>query len=172
MTDTIDVQSPAGDSISARLSAAREQRQTHRTLELSLPGYEGMLRAVFRPIPGEQFKRISKRMTGSVLGTSDASLQDANADLLIAACDHIVYVDPESGDRTTLEEAMNDGDGPVRFDARLASFLKLSATSARGVLLASMNVPQPEAAVSGLGAQVMAWMGGERDAAAEEVLGE
>lgn len=114
---------PPGDqpsSIVDRLRKQREAAMENRTVDLDVPGYGGDLFIRY----GQLDTKTLSRMGDNILKTEKDRVQRAilvAMDVLIAACEG-VYV-RDNGQEVGVHEILGD-EAPVRFDMRLAEWLK------------------------------------------------
>jgi hypothetical protein len=100
------------------------------TLALFIPGWEDKIRAVYQLLPEAQMDALAKRRRDRKVD-GIAGEWEIEAQTLVDLCSAIEVRVPESTDYIVLE----DEDGPVRFERRLADILakkgiKLSTTRA------------------------------------------
>lgn len=109
------------DSMRAQLRARREELRAKTTVDLLVPGYDGDLAVRYKAIPEDEFdKLVSKMQRGTNM--------DAALDLLAKACDCILV---REGD---VLEPLEDEDGPIGFDIRLAEFFGFTAEKTREII--------------------------------------
>jgi hypothetical protein len=145
----------AGDSsVLAALKAQRAQIAEEHTLDLDVPGYQGLLVLRMGVVPNRQLQAIRDRAERS---KSPDAESNGNADLVITGCQDVL------GRASTEDalESLGDGHGPMGLSSNLAALLQLDLASdgARGVLLALFSLaPSPELAIGVSAAQYVEWM--------------
>lgn len=114
-----------------RLRKQHAELRKERTLEIRIPGWNGLLWAVYTPVRAADMRKMAERinrLAGN--GTVEDDLAAA-ADLIITACKEILTV--VDGKKIPLAAEANY-DEPIRFDDRLAEIAGFTAESARDVL--------------------------------------
>lgn len=115
------------DSPRARLRAAREQLRQKRSIDLVVPGYNGLLGVRYRPVRQEEFQRLARRLS------NETTALEAALDMMVEACEAILYRDSAEVD---FEPLVDDKSGmPLRFGPELADVLGFEAESARETVL-------------------------------------
>jgi hypothetical protein len=115
------------NSPKARARALRRKLAGEKELTLVVPGYESLLGVRYHPIPESEWRDVASKI-GNV---DDANGLEIAIDVMIAACDAIVWRDEPVGDFTVVTD---DDDQPIRFDVRLAEWLGFEAQTAREVV--------------------------------------
>lgn len=111
---TVELAAAPAGSLHERLLAAGDARTEQRVkLDVSAGPYAGMLRIEYRPLPWSQFERFVSRMnTGNDV--------NANLDLMGQCCVQVIGVHPDG-----LEEPLEDGEGALQLNDRLALWLQM-----------------------------------------------
>src|SRR5438093_471439 len=110
----------APDSVLAQLRELRTQLQQERHIDVDVPGYQGVLRARYRPLSYERLRAIAER-TRKAPGTEAGRELALAAESLIAACE-VMLVRQNDGSYEPLEH----GGTPVRYDEHLAEALAVT----------------------------------------------
>lgn len=134
MTDETQIE-PTDDLSSAkgRLRAAVQEASSQHTIDLTIPGenWKGMLVARYKRISAlVEGKTINERVKRQFQTAEDRALY-GSIDQLIVACVGF-YFREDDGSLTLIND---DGQGPMGYDERLASYLGFKADSARDTLL-------------------------------------
>lgn len=116
------------------LDELRERRAeigSDRTMDLEVPGYDGLLVVRYRRL---EWDEISKIATKTEKSKNPRRILLHQVDVLIAACEQVLIV--HEGSLKPINEAFPElGDEPVRYDVPLANALGFQAGSAREVVL-------------------------------------
>jgi hypothetical protein len=122
----------APDSPKARARAMRAKLAADKSLDLIVPGYEGLLGVRYRPLGEDEWTTFARRIEAQAgdAGAVATGLEVA-ADLMIAACEAVIWRDALE---VEWEVVNDDDDQPIRFDVRLAEWLGFEATTAREVV--------------------------------------
>lgn len=167
MSDETAIAEPQGgvrrpDNMRDQLRRKREEIGSQETIDLDVPGYDGMLVARYRSLPYDEIKAIAD---SAEAGSNPRKELVANADFLIRACEQVLIRD-EAGLRPISADFPEIGEEPCGFDVRLAQALALEGVdSARQVILKVFNNDL------GLVSQyidVSAWMSSSRKAGDED----
>lgn len=122
-------------SLIEQLREKRRAAAGNITVDLPIPGYRGSVVGRYRLVdPLVEGKEIGDRVRAQ-FDDDRAREHYAFVDTLIAACQGL-YLRTETGE---LEPIDPDGQGPARYDARLADALGIQAGSSRDVLDALFN---------------------------------
>jgi hypothetical protein len=121
------------ESVMQRLREKRKSISERNEIDIDIPGYDGELVARYRLMEGHEFELIGKKVRRQFKSTADR-LTYGSADTLIAACVNILIRGAD--DRLyPLGDLIGLPGEPIRYDDRLAEFLKFEANSARDVIL-------------------------------------
>lgn len=141
-------------SLMASLRAKRDaiEANQHKTLDLDIPGYDGLLVASYRRVKWEVVSAISDWINESEDPRADLL---GAADLLIACCDQMLTRKDDK--LVPLHEAPGmDLEGqPVRYEPRLADAFGYEQSSAREIVL---GLFRNEFAVIDQHRDVMRWL--------------
>jgi hypothetical protein len=158
----------APDSPRARARAMRKALGENKSIDLIVPGYEGLLGVRYKPVPEEEWKVIAQRLerAGNVDQTSGL---DVAIDLIVAACDGVIWRDEPALDWQLVND---ESDVPLRFDQRLAEWLGFEADTAREVVRGVFS-PEGSKPISPSvhGDAVAEWMRGNDQAINRALLG-
>lgn len=135
--------SVVGESLADRI---RRRHLGARTKDLAVPRYQGDIVARFKVLPTRELLRVGRGKTALI----------SNADLLVAACQEVLFLDEDGSLHPAAED--DGGPGPVRFDGRLADLMQLAADTPRDVVL---RLYAEDAAIHGHADVLMAWMTGK-----------
>ena len=151
-------------SIRDQIRAEREAIASEKTLDLLVPGYSGLLAVRYRSISDRELEGYLKK-------AQRESGQDmrSNYDLLIEACETILYREAEDQEFTP---ALDENGDEIRFDIRLSEMLGMNATSARETIAEffSPGGAQPLAVAQHIGA-VADWLQGKASEIDPALLG-
>ena len=112
---TIEMRSAPAGSLHERLLAAREAApEPHVKLDVTAGRYAGLIRIEYRPLPWALFERLASRLNA-------ANDVNANLDAMGQCCVRVLGVHPDG-----LEEVLDDGEGALRLDDRLAVYLQMA----------------------------------------------
>lgn len=178
MSDTMDdvVHEPNGatyasgngevpGSVLAQLRRRREALQQERHIDLEVPGYDGMLLARYRPVAWERLREINERAEKTLRSNPRKDLI-ASADVLISACECILYREEKGGDTAKVL----GGDSPMRFDKRLAETMGIpEASTARQVLF---GIFADDLSVTSTYVELLEWQGEGDVEVDDELVGE
>lgn len=151
---------PKVDLADSMMSALREQYETlakSNTVDLPIPGYNGMLWARYHLLDVQNdMKKIGRRIRKQFKEVEDQIFY-VNLDAMILACEGLYY--DRDGEKLSLAEGLADGnDEPVKYDQRLATFLGWpleEVASARDVV---KRLFKNESAIIEHGRQLNDWM--------------
>jgi hypothetical protein len=172
--DELDEEEPAvssnghGDpsSLIAGLRAQQRQIAKRRTTIIEFPRglWAGKLAARYHLLD----ERALSRLQRAIQNADSEQLLDANADVLISACQEVL------GRRDTSEPWGQIIDGEqLRFDRQLGEALELDAVTARQVLFALCGGRiEGAGAVNALSAEYLSWWQGATPEVVEELAGE
>jgi hypothetical protein len=122
--------SDGGDAL-ARLRKQHAELRKERTLDLRIPGWNGLLIARYSPVRAGEMRKLSNRIN-KLAGQENAEADlAAAADLIITACREILTV--VDGEKIPLATEAGS-DSPVGYDSRLAEIVGFEAESARDVV--------------------------------------
>jgi hypothetical protein len=167
----VPVEQPAENGAAASpvlevLRQRRAERSAERTFDLDVPGYGGLLVLRCGPITGQTLSRLRERLERSRSPERDLNL---NADVLIAACRSVLARAKPEDELVELE----DDDGPVRLDSRLAAMFEMPASSARQVVVGVYSLANvPELAVATAASDYMEWASSAASEVEASMLGE
>lgn len=166
MSTTEDTPAPATGMDMLRAKRAEAAKRT--TIDLRVPGYDGLLVARYRLLdPLIEGREIGDRVTAQFKGDETSQIHYMHVDTLIRACEGLYL----RGDNGTLEPIDPEGTGePVKYDHRLATGLGFDvdpAQPARSALLAAFN--GNKVAINIHAGQLQQWMG---DPTGDHGLGE
>lgn len=153
--DTRPVSAGPGESIADRIR--RRHLSGVRTKDLAVPRFEGDIVIRYKVLPSRTLLQITRGKKTPLA---------SNADLLVAACQEVFFLDD---DGTLVPVSDEDhGTGPVRFDGRLADIVGLQAEQPRDVVI---RLFAEDAAIGGTADRLVKWMTGQDldDVPVEEV---
>jgi hypothetical protein len=155
-TDTRPTTTAVGESIADRVR--RRHLAAARTKDLAVPRFEGDVVVRFKVLPTRELLRVTRGKKTPLA---------ANADLLVAACEEVFFVDDTDGTLRPVRLEDN-GPGPVRFDGRLADIVGLTGDTPRDFVI---RLYAEDTALHGHAQALMAWMTGKDldEVAVEEV---
>lgn len=145
------------------LRAKREELKEDHTLDLDVPGYEGMLVARFRPFPVEKAERKMKEFQ-KLVGKQPVLLKAA-CDTLIDACEQLMIRKEPGTEPVPIDP---DVEPPIAFDSRAAELFGFQATTARQVVIGLFPTEQSIVATN---VEVSRWMQTLTRDTDEELLG-
>lgn len=119
----------------AKIAAKHNELRKKTTLELLVPGYDGLMRVVYRLLAETEMDRLGKRLE-AVKDQGVAGSWEAEADTIVALCHQIQMRESTDDDW----EVLQDDNGPIRFGASFAKALgdvgvKVSDTRARETVI-------------------------------------
>jgi hypothetical protein len=151
-------------SLIERLQQERKRALARpKTLDVEIPGYQGMLVARYKPLPWEDLQELLDRAGGY-----EEELK-ANIDGVIRACDRLM-VRQDDGELVSLADQLRDQgeqvEGEIRYDHRLVEILSLNVTpppegTVRELVLAVFaGAVSPENSVTHHATAIGGWMRG------------
>jgi hypothetical protein len=155
---------------SVRLQQLRERRKEiakERTLDLVVPGYDGLLLVRYHRIPREELAKFAlKAQRGG-----DKEAVNSNADLLIRCCEAVLYRAGEDADPEPLNE---DSGEPTTFSSgTLGDLLGFDEESARDAVYGLFSPEGARVLASDSHAEALiAWQQGKPEQIDQELLGE
>lgn len=79
------------ESFRALVQARREELQAGHTIDLDVPGWEGVLRARYRPVDWREMRRIGARVNRDRSNVDDFTRElYVAADTIVAACEEVL----------------------------------------------------------------------------------
>lgn len=142
-------------SLLDQLRARRDDIATEHTIDLSVPGYHGMLALRCVPVEPRQIAALARRMSNSKSPERELL---SNMDTLIAATREVVVRENEGDEWRSMAEL--DGGEPVGIEERLVELLKLTpAAMTSRELLRSLYAlaPSPDLAINNSVSEYMQW---------------
>lgn len=121
-TEAPEAASTPTNALSGALAKIGEQHKKLRdqkTLDLQIPGYEGLMKVRYRLLPEAEMDRLSKRLE-AVKDEGVIGSWEAEADTIVALCDRI-YLRENTDDEW---QVLQDDNGPIRFGASFAQALE------------------------------------------------
>lgn len=112
----------------AGIAKRHEEIRADKTLDLFVPGYEGMMKVRYRLLPEAEMDRLGRRIEEVKRGEGVAGAWKVEADSLVAMCDRILLREPPAEDY----EVMEDEHGPIRFEGRFAQALEKAGVKVSG----------------------------------------
>ena len=164
------VPSQTDTSLLDTLRTRRDEHAVAQTVEMEVPGYNGMVALRLRALTGREQTQVATRLERS---RSPEKELTANMDTLILACDEVV-VRGEYGE-PWQSLGSYDGDEPVAIDARLVELLHLTPTTdtARETLRSLFALaPSPDLAIGSVVNDYIDWMRAANDEIDREFVGE
>ncbi len=152
----------AGDTLRDRLRQRRAQIEREDRHDFDIPGYDGGLVGRYRRLSYEDLKPLLDAQQGGERA-ADEEVAD-NADFLIRACVELLGRE-DDGSLVPL----GDQGQPVRYDEGLDEALAISASTARGAVLAVFGNDVQMMMHAGT---ILRWMVGADTAAGRRLLGE
>lgn len=155
-----------------QLRRRREHLKSKKTLDLLVPGYQGLLGVRYRALGDDEFEQLIKKM-GATDRVDAQSNIDAALDLLIRSCECILI--DEGND---LEPLTDDGDVPIAYDVRLAETLgyadELGDSPTARAIVRGLFSPEGHAplAPAGHADSLVKWLQGNEQAIDQALLGE
>jgi hypothetical protein len=146
-----------------RLRELRRGITENRTIELDIPGYNGLLVARYRLLDWKTVRGIVKRLENKQ-SQSEAEML-SQMDTIASACVELLL---RKEDDSLI--GMDDSYGPVRYDKHLCELLDLPVPSTAREAIVSVFVS--DMAIVGHHAKLLTWMQGEQEDVDEEFLGE
>lgn len=149
------------------LATLREKRtalKEDHSLDLDLPGYDGLLVARFRPFPLE--KQEKKMAEFQRAQGKQPILLKAACDTLIDACEQLMVRKPGQDEPVPIDP---DALPPIAFDDRAAKLFKFEAKTARQVVIGLFPTEQ---SILAMNIRVSNWMTDVTRETDEELLGE
>jgi hypothetical protein len=124
---------PSSGSMMDQLRRKRHELEGRKTVDIDVPGYDGMLVAEYRIIGTKELEQIGTKIEREFKAQGDRMLFAA-IDGLLKACVQLYY--SRDGDKVPISESFGPDEPPVTFDSRLAEFFNLNTESARDTLYA------------------------------------
>lgn len=117
-TSTPETKPAVPPGVFAEIAKRHEEIRADKSLELWIPGYEGMIKVRYRLLHDEEMDKLVQR-AGEVKPTEGiAGDRKISADTLVRMCDRILYRDDEN------DRELKDEKGPIRFERRFADFMQ------------------------------------------------
>ena len=173
------VQAPSG--VFAQIARRNEEIRSDKSLDLWIPGYEGMIKVRYRLLGDAEMDELVERAGKVKPDGGVAADRRFLADGLVRMCDCIIV---REGD---TDMTLKDDKGPVRFDRRFAALIEgrtgiqVDGETATEImenffcpLTDADNPASPRAfpnAIARHNTAVISWYQGERDAIEAELLG-
>lgn len=110
------------DSIMGKLRQQHQDMKQSKTLDLPIPGYDGMLVAKYRLLHIKELEIIGERVQREVTGTGER-VTLSSIDAIATACLGLYY--NRDGELVGLNDSIGPDEAAIRFDDRLIAFLKL-----------------------------------------------
>lgn len=172
---------PSG--VFAEIARRNEEIRSDKSLDLWIPGYEGMIKVRYRLLGDTEMDELVERASKVKPGDDGGVAADRRflADGLVRMCECIIV--REDGTDLTLE----DDKGPVRFDRRFAALIEErtgiqvdgeTATEIMENFFCPLTEPDNPAsprafpnAIARHNSAVISWYQGERDSIEAELLG-
>lgn len=113
----------------AKIGEQHKKLREQKTLDLNVPGYEGLIKVEYRLLPEAEMDRLGKRLE-AVKDEGVAGSWEAEADTLVALCNRIHIRENTDEPWQVLE----DENGPIRFGASFAKSMEgagIKVSSAR-----------------------------------------
>ncbi|HUB99096.1 MAG TPA: hypothetical protein VMS11_04665, partial [Solirubrobacterales bacterium] len=120
-TDPSSTQPPAPSGVFAQIAKRHEEIRADKSLELWIPGYEGMIKVRYRLLHDQEMDDLAQRANKVKPSEGIAGDRKASANALVRMCDQIIYREDES------DQVLKDDKGPVRFDRRFAQMMEQKA---------------------------------------------
>jgi hypothetical protein len=99
----------------AKIGEQHKKLRDQKTLDLQVPGYEGLMKVRYRLLPEAEMDRLSKRLE-AVKDEGVSGSWEAEADTIVALCDRI-YLRESTDDEW---QVFQDDNGPIRFGSSFA----------------------------------------------------
>lgn len=158
-------------SLRDRLLARRKEISENRTVDIDLPGYDGLLYVRYGLLDGPRLNEIATKVIKTTRDRAERGLLAA-IDTLIAAT---VEFRVRDGNRDqSLAEAIGDGnDLPVKWDQRLAAWLEIqddidASAPARSIVLSVFLFN--DVAIAAHNQRLSRWMMGNDVSIDEELM--
>ncbi len=140
-TEVMQTPEPRTSGGASALSELRKKREAigqERRLKLEIPGYDGELVAVYKPIEWDRLKKVADKAEKS--GAHRKEL-NAQADTIALACVTILGRKEGTDEMVPMHELYpaEFGDSPAVYDSRLAKALGFEADTARQCVLRLFN---------------------------------
>jgi hypothetical protein len=159
--------SPAGSSMMDQLRRKHKELADAKTIDMSIPGYDGALVARYRLLDMKKELGPIQTKVQHEFKTLPEVMLYTSIDSLIVACEGFFYFD--GVDKRPLEEGIGDGLGPVKYDERLATFLGIQTESARNTVLQVFG--GNEIAITEHYRKIAMWMQGDSRGVMDEFVG-
>lgn len=172
---------PVGGALAA-IAGRYQELEKQNTLQLFIPGYEGLMQVRYHLLPEAQMDRIVKQRQ-DIKGTGISAEWELEAQTLVDLCDAILLREPETDEYIEL----SDENGPIKFEGRFAEVLakvgvKVTGARAREIVLDffsprtdPVNPGSPRRFPNAMDRHVtaiFAWYRGEKDRIDRTLLGE
>jgi hypothetical protein len=159
----------ADPSIMESLRARHRELQEKEYVDLEIPGFRGELLCRYRLLDSREVAKIGKRARKQSGNDEDGALI-ATMDALISSCVEFYYRHGD-GSMHPLSQSISQDAPPVRYDASLANFLGLDATTAREVCLGVFGGEGHDLSVLLHGRQLQRWMADTSQDVSDDFMG-
>lgn len=112
----------------AKIAQRHEEIRRDGTLDLFVPGYEGLMKIRYRLLPEPEMDRLGRKIEEVKRGEGVAGIWKIEANTLARMCDRILLREDES----EAYQVMEDGNGPIRFEGRFAKALEQAGVRVNG----------------------------------------
>jgi hypothetical protein len=160
--EQVDLDVGAG-SLRDRVRAQREELRGETTIDLVVPGYDGLLGVRYDAIPSQEAEKLLNGLNRR--GKDSLNLA---ANVLIRCCKSILVKETDE-----FEELTTEAGAAVRFDKHLAEYLDLDAVETVVEIVIATFSPERnrDLAVLEAAAAVLGWMQGNENEINEALLG-
>lgn len=136
------------------LRRRRKEIGEDRTLDLDIPGYEGILVCRYQRLDWDELKKITDKASKSKNPRRELI---AHCDVLIKACQQFMI--RKDGQLEPINNAYPEvGEEPVRYDQRLAAIFDISLSAGQGARTVVLALFNNDVAVTAHQGELVEWL--------------